>query len=259
MSFLTGIFSNASRERYGTGLWPLYYPRPWNMKAPPGIGVIIDPVAIAAECSQVLRKAGWPGIGLMTQEFQLQLLDAPEAEVPNMLETWFEDHKGKVADELERRLPTYRAERLSRSAVTAMGEAISSYRGGSYLSAVRTVMPEFESVGRALVTDQVARKTQKAVIQDLTEVLNSTPLMKDDPIETMSVHHFIEDQIFRSCHTQADAAAFDGVPNRHAELHGLDSYGNLKGASVVLCSADLLLKFTSRMLDLGYTPPTPAP
>jgi hypothetical protein len=253
MSPIPDLFSKKQSERYGTGLWPFSNPRPWKMDAPPGHAVIIDPVAIAFEAATVLKNAGWPGIGLMDQNFQLELLDLPEAAVPGKVQAWFESYRADVADELERRLPTYRAERLSRSAVAAMGEAISSYRSGSYLSAVRVLMPEFESVGRGLVTDQVAKISQKKVIEGLLDVLNSTPLMRDDPLETISLHHFISEQIFKSCHTQADAAAFDGVPNRHAELHGLESYGNLRGASVVICSADLLLKFTSRVLDLGYT------
>ena len=51
------------------------------MDPPPGIGAIVDPVAIASEVSIELRKVGWPGVSLMDQDFQMSLLDSPEADI----------------------------------------------------------------------------------------------------------------------------------------------------------------------------------
>lgn len=240
----------------GTGIWPMVNPRPWNMTAPPGYGVVVDSVAVASEAARELKSAGWPGIGLMDDAFQMSILEAPAHEIPRMVEGWFEANKDAVADLLDRRLADYGAARLSKSAVKAMGEALESYRQSRYLSAVRVLMPEIERIARTMVTDRTARTSQAVAIKKLRELLQESPLIKEEPLEAFSLYHFIDHQLFAACHTEADAAAFGGVPNRHAELHGFESYGDLRGASIMLCVMDLLLRMSSRLLDLGHEPPS---
>ncbi len=50
--------------------------------------------------------------------------------------------------------------------------------------------------------------------------------------------------------TEADAQAFGGIPNRHAQLHGFASYGNFKGATTLVCVKDFLLQLMDRMNKL---------
>jgi hypothetical protein len=50
---------------------------------------------------------------------------------------------------------------------------------------------------------------------DLTEMINHTPLMKDEPIEMFSLMHFIDDHLFQNCWTPAEAQMFGPIPNRH--------------------------------------------
>lgn len=256
MSSVFDLLPRAPQPRYGTGMWPLYYPRPWNLKAPPGVGVIIDPVAVASEVAGELRKIGWPGVELMDPDFQMDLLEGSEADIRTKVENWFENNRTAVANRMEKRFPTYGAARLSATSETAMKEAIGGYRSKNYLTVVRVLLPEFESIGRALVTDRVKKASQSQVIKDLQEALGKTPLIKEDPLESMSLFHFIDEHLFQKCFTHGDAANLGPAPNRHAELHGLNSYGTLQGASIVLCSTDLLLRFTGRLLDFGFTPPT---
>src|ERR1700731_2041846 len=120
---MLGIFDllrDPNRPRYGTGIWPLSFPRPWNLHPPPGVAALIDPVAVAAEVASELRKVGWPGVQLMDFEFQMALLDGPVAEIGMKVGNWFETHRGDVADLMEQRLPAYGANRLSKTAETAM-------------------------------------------------------------------------------------------------------------------------------------------
>jgi len=241
--------------RKGTGMWPFVLPRPWDLTPEPGIAVVIDPVAISQEAAGELRRVGWPGISLMSRDFQMSLLEE-SADVAAMAQRWYEEQRASVAAELNQRANGYGITRTSKSIIVALGEATAAYAAGNYLSTVRLLMPEVEGIARTMVTDRSVRTSQKAAVDGLKELLRETPLIKEDPIETMSMYEFIDDQLFAACHTEADAQAFGAVPNRHAELHALESYGNLQGASLMLCATDLLLRFACRLLDLGHQPPS---
>lgn len=166
--------------RQGTGMWPFVYPRPWDLTPEPGTGVLIDPVAVSQEAARELRKAEWPGISLMEDNFQMSLL-GEGMDVGVMAEAWFEQNRAKVATEIERRVGRYGVDRVSVSVRTAVIEACAAYAAGSYLSVVRVLMPEFEAVARTMVT----KRSSKAAIDGLLNLLQETPMIREDPIETM--------------------------------------------------------------------------
>jgi len=233
--------------------------RPWNLKPAPGEAVLIDSVAVASEAAGELRKVGWPGIALMDKDFQMALLDAPPDSVGSMVEGWFASHRDAVCDALQSRLGKYDVEGLSDRANAAMTEALVAYRAGLYLSVVRVLLPEFECFARALVLDKNKKFSQKQVIEDLKALLRETPLFKDDPLESFSLFHFIEEDLFAQCFTEADAQSFGAVPNRHAEMHGFASYGTLQGATTLVCVMDYLLRTMDRLKSLGaFSNPTSA-
>jgi len=235
-------------------------PRPWNLTPPapepgkPVIGILIDPVSVAAEMASELQKIGWPGIGLMDQDFQMEILDTPSSDIPAKIEAWFVAHRDEICDTLLTRLSGYDVAGLSATAIEAMTEAIDSYRSGKHLSTVRTLFPEFECFARAFTADPTRRVNQKQAISDLKEMINRTPMMKDDPLEMFSLLHFIDDHFFQNCWTVADAQMFGPIPNRHAELHGLASYGHLQGSSTLLCVMDILLRLMDRLKKLNAFP-----
>jgi len=224
----------------GTGMWPLVAPRPWDLTVGPGEAVLIDPVSVAACAADELRKIGWPGISLMDQDFQMSLIDKPDGEVRKMVEGWFAANRPQVCESLRQRLPTYSVEVQSKTARTAMAEAIDSYQASHFLSVVRVLLPEFETFARSLV-DRTKKTSQKAVIDELKKTIEQLPVSDSNPIETFSLYHFIDDHLFAACFTEADAQAFGNIPNRHAELHGLASYGSLQGATTLLCVFDFLM------------------
>ncbi len=256
MSVLSSVFQPSRkpdeiRVTHGTGMWPFVKPRPWDLTPGPGEAVMIDPVAVASEVASELRPIGWPGISLMNDEFQMSILDTPAGAVEPLVEKWFDEHRDEVADALQSRLGNYDLSGLSKTATTAMSEALGAYRSGSYLSVVRVLLPEFECFARALVADKTKKFPQKQVIEDLKQLLEGTPIVKDDPLESFSLFYFIEDHLFAHCMTEADAQAFGTVPNRHAEMHGFASYGTLKGATTLVCVMDYLLRMMDRLKRLG--------
>nr|WP_281719641.1 hypothetical protein [Nitrosomonas nitrosa] len=235
-------------SQYGTGMWPTVNPLPWNFNMPPGVGAIIDPVAVASVFSLRLREIGWPGSALMDMDFQMSLLDVDDATLSAAVEQWFVDHQQQVCDQLQQRVQAYAIDTLSPTAKRAMEEALAAYRQSRWLSVVRVLLPEFEAFGRAIAKGHVR---QYEAVKHLKDRLNATPVIKDDPTESFSLVHFVFDHLFASCHSAEDAAALRPFPNRHAELHGLDSYGTLQGASTLLCVFAYLMRLMDRQKQLG--------
>ena len=243
-----------SVPRKGTGMWPFVNPRPWDLTPESGFAVLIDPVAVSQEAARELRKAEWPGLSLMEDDFQMALL-GEDADVASMAQSWFTTNRQAVASEVDRRARSYGIDRLSGSVDTAVEEACVAYASGRYLTVVRILLPEFEAVARSLVN----KRNSKAAVDGLLRLLQDVPMIREDPIEAMSMFDFLSDRLFASCRDESDAMARGEVPNRHAETHALRSYGNLKGASYILCGIDLLLRLAARHLDLSQPRPEAAP
>ena len=51
----------------------------------------------------------------------------------------------------------------------------------------------------------------------------------------------ILEDLFARCMTQTEAQNLRSGPNRHAEVHGLASYGTLQGATKMLSAADFMI------------------
>ena len=126
----------------------------------------------------------------------MEILNTPEADVAPKIEQWFQDHRDQLCDTLLSRLSTYDVAGLSKTAMEAMSEAVESYRARKHLSAVRTLLPEFECFARSFELNSMIRLTQSQAIKDLKETLNKTPLMRDEPLEMFSLMHFIDDHLF---------------------------------------------------------------
>lgn len=231
-------------------MWPFVRPRPWNLTPSADEAVLIDPVAVASVAADFLGKVGWPGIDLMSQEFQLSLIDQPNEAVEGLVQGWYEQNQQAVCDELSNRLATYDIDGMSPTARIAMREAIQCYRSGLYLSVVRGLMPEFEAFARNIYGGPKTSPNQKDVIEWLKSTIDQLPVAGTAAIESFSLHHFVDDKLFASCFSSADAKALGDVPNRHAELHGLASYGNLKGATTLLCVTSYVIQLMDRLRGL---------
>lgn len=235
------------KAKHGTGVWPFANPRPWNMTVTAEETVLIDPVAVAAAASESLCKVGWPGISLMVQDYQLSLIDQADSFVETEVERWYTANRSAVCDELLSRLDSSsNIDSLSGTAKTALKEAVNGYQHGRYLSVVRVLMPEFECFARNVYAGTKDKPNQKNVIDALKDTINQLPCDGTDVIELFSIYHFIDEKLFAACFSATDAQAFGTVPNRHAELHGLASYGNLKGATIMLCVMGFLLQLMAR-------------
>ncbi|CAB3754941.1 hypothetical protein [Paraburkholderia humisilvae] len=205
----------------------------------------MDPIAVASAAGQALRDVGWPGISLMQHEFQLELVrlaDGRDDAMEPAVSGWYETRRSKVAAELRSRLTSYMIDHMAPTARVAMSEALANYEQGNYLSVVRTLMPEFEAFARNIYQGGRTRPKQSDVLTWLKGVIAALPVTGDSAIELFSLYHFIDDKLFATCSTAEDAKGLGDVANRHAEMHGLASYGHLKGATTLLCVTGFLIR-----------------
>jgi hypothetical protein len=97
-------------------------------------------------------------------------------------------------------------------------------------------MPEFERFGRMVVDENdCLPSSQKQAVEAIQRYLGNFPTGFHPPIESLTGYKI----------TQADAEQLGPGPNRHAEVHGLASYGDLRGATKMICVTDLMLKAVS--------------
>jgi hypothetical protein len=227
-----------------TGLWPFSILPPTRMRrgeTAQGQSTVkvFDPVALAWKAGRKLIDADWIGLALMDQDWLWKVVDADPRDVPPIVESWAQEHRQAIAGEFEKRLNTYACDDLAR---TAMTEAIEAYRRGHYVAAVRTLMPEVERGGRLILDARGAiRRTQKDASEAIKDYVDNLPVSEFEPIESLSIAKVVSEDLFARCFTTEDAEKLRNGLNRHAELHGLDSYGDLRGATKMLAVQDFLL------------------
>jgi hypothetical protein len=240
-----------------TGLWPfsIFNVGLQGRQSDPGEvqAQIFDSVALAFSASSKFTDVGWIGLEVMPSSFLYSVMDADREgkDVAALISTWVEDNRATVADEYESRLQSYSFDDLAKR---ALHESLISYRSGSYLSVVRTLMPEFERFGRMVTLKDGAKpRFQKQAVAAIKEYISELPASFYPHIESVAAYRLIEEDLFARCLTEVDALALSN-PNRHAEMHGLNSYGDLRGATRVLSAADFLVSVvnTARSKSTKY-------
>lgn len=228
-----------------TGLWPFsLFPKSVGLQQTRSRNTqtakIFDPVALAWMAGPKLTDSGWLGLELMPTDFLWKVVDSEPEGVSSLVEQWIGDNRIDIADDFQKRQQGYRTEdELADQATT---EALSAYSNGHFLATVRTLMPEAERFGRKLISHRGQQFTsQKAAIQAMQKFLGEFPVAHFSPIESLTVFPVISEHLFARCFTEHDAQLLGQNPNRHAEVHGLASYGNLCGATKMLCVQDFLL------------------
>ena len=245
MSYSKRKLRNVDNEFRHTGIWPFSLLKKVKNQAftketnSPTVK-IFDPVALAFEAGSKLIKAGWVGMHLMPEEFLWKVVDAEQKEVSALAENWINDHKNDIADDFEKRIQAYFIG--DKLAVQATSEALMAYRIGLYLATVRTLMPEAERFGRVVVRQSGGLPAnQKEAVKAMQSYLAECPVYHFSTIESLTVYDVISEHLFAACFTEAEAQQLGVGPNRHAEVHGLASYGDLRGATKMLCVQDFLL------------------
>lgn len=231
-------------ETRHTGLWPfnMLPSRLTSRPRDPNVveAKVFDPIVLAFDASPKFTNVGWIGLEVMPSSLLYKVIDAEKdgEDVAGLISTWVENNRERIANEYERRLRTYSFDNL---ACRALHEALLSYRIGSYLSVVRTLMPEFERFGRMVVLADGTKPTnQREAVKAIQDYISELPASFYPSIESLAAFSLVSEDLFARCFTEADALALSN-PNRHAEMHGLSSYGDLRGATKVLSAADFIV------------------
>lgn len=246
-------------ETRHTGVWLLNHIPSWLGRKDGARGpntqtaTVFDPVALAFDATSRFTNVGWIGLDVMPSSFLYKVMDTKDAggDVAAVIETWVTENKEKIATEFESRLSTYKFDDLARQ---ALKEAIISYRAGSYLSVVRTLMPEFERFGRLVLQSEGKTGKQKDAVKAIQDYISNLPVGFYPPVESLGAFSMLTESLFATCFTEADATALTN-PNRHAELHGLATYGDLRGATKVLSAADFLVSAVNSAIKNAATDP----
>ncbi|MDR3480938.1 MAG: hypothetical protein P4L91_09520 [Burkholderiaceae bacterium] len=230
-----------------TGLWPFSLFKGGAFGGEPqatgNVVGIFDPVALAWNAGGKLIEAGWVGLELMDRDFLWKIADANQEDVGALALEWTRSHQSAIAEAFEQRLASYA---IDESAKEASRQALFSYRADHFISTVRTLMPEVEKHGRIIShANGAASPNMKQAVQAIQDYLGQMELSHFDPIESLTVHKIVEEDLFAKCFNQSDARNLEEGLNRHAELHGLGSYGDLRGATKMLCVQDFLLHSVS--------------
>ena len=240
-------------ETRHTGLWPFnMFPAAIPRHSDPNAveAEIFDPIALAFSASPKFTDVGWIGLDVMPSSFLYKVIDAEKAgeDISKLIAFWVDSNREIIAQTYEDRLQEYSFDDLARR---ALYEALSSYRAGNYLSVVRTLMPEFERFGRMVVlADGSKPKKQKEAVQSIQDYISKLPAGFYPTIESLAAYTLISENLFARCFTEADAKSLSN-PNRHAEMHGLSSYGDLRGATKVLSAADFVVSAINHAKDMA--------
>lgn len=239
-------------ETRPTGLWLLNMLPLGGRKHPRDQGestaTIFDPVALAFSASPKFTNTGWIGLDAMPSSFLYKVLDADRdgGDVDSLIHNWIDSNKERIVAEYEERLNTYTHDEL---AIRALREALFAYKNENYLSAVRVLMPEFERFGRMIVSEDGSQaKNQKEAIKAIQDYISVLPVGFYPPIESLAAYSLLSEDLFAKCFTETEALALSN-PNRHAEMHGLNSYGDLRGATKILSVADFVVSAVNSVVN----------
>lgn len=200
---------------------------------------VFDPVAQQFAAVSRFTTTGWIGFPFMTEGFLWDIIDATDSDVETLIENWTIENRLDIAEYFEQRADIYTAyPEVNRIFI----EAIQNYRDERYVSVVRVLLPEFERLGRLIELSDGSRPERSGVaIKALQDYLGEFPVSVMPGIELSTAFHVLSGPLFERCFSSSDAAAIGPGPNRHAEIHGLANYGNLRGATAILACVGLML------------------
>lgn len=223
-----------------TGIWPFNLLNKGGVTASGGNPVIVfDPVAQQFEATPKFTSTGWIGFRFMTEEFLWDVIDGDTFEAEKLIENWTIENRLLIAEHFKQRADNYTAyPEVNR----IFAEAILNFRDERYVSVVRTLLPEFERLGRLIALPNGSQpKKSGAALRAMQDYLGEFPVSVMPGLELSTAFHVLSGPLFEKCFTPSDAAAIGPGPNRHAETHGLADYGNLRGATAILACVGLML------------------
>jgi hypothetical protein len=192
-----------------------------------------------AECKRI-EEAGW--LPHYTTPFAaLAKCDGDRETFHQILEDHYRDNWAAVSTSFLDHLSAYDLEEESKSTFRQVLEA---HGHGLYRLSARSLFPEIERVARHEIHDgALVMMTSQHELKKLAEQLSPGETVPGG-MYAMSLFRKFFYHLYENTKTaeQLEAVAADAVPNRHASLHGLLSYGTARSSVNALIMTDFIFQ-----------------
>ncbi len=179
-------------------------------------------LAVSFELTRRLNESGW----LPHYSTPFDLVSGEIEEIREALAGYYKDNWVFVRSEIEKKIADFDLDDESRSVFI---EALNAHEAGSYRAVSRLIFPEIERLSR--IEFEVDNHFKPLSSQrDLRELAGKLPIRGG--LEAAALFEKLYDHIYMEVKSPEalEAVQKDGVPNRHACLHGLVSYGTMQNS-----------------------------
>jgi hypothetical protein len=215
-------------------------------------------IAAEQKKAELVERIGW--LPHYTTPFHLIDVEAhDEAFVQALLTEYYVDRWHAVEAQFLENLNAYH---IDEEAKATFKEALDAHRHGLFRSVPRTLFPEIERIacneiygGKRTIFEETRRGKQKAI--NITSLPGISEAARDLPASEMLSYEFgmqlftkMEEHLYARVGDDAEQIAkfaSDPVPNRHATLHGIISYGSCQNSLNALMMTDFMFHLISRV------------
>jgi hypothetical protein len=201
--------------------------------------ILAEIARTAAECKRI-EAAGW--LPHYTTPFAvLAECDGDADELSAAIEERYRERWPEVRASFLEHVETYE---IDEEAKATFREVLDAHGHGLYRLSARSLFPEIEAVTRKEIHNGSLRPitSQKA----LKELAGHLGLRDTQPggLYAMALFNKLFDHLYAHLQTEEElvAASSDTVPNRHASLHGLLSYGTARSSMNALIMTDFIFQ-----------------
>lgn len=170
-----------------------------------------------------LNKSGW--LPHHTTPETITSLTCPET-IHQELSSFYADQWPEVRKALKQNILQYT---LDEESIAVFNEALAAHEAGMYRSVCRLVFPEIERLNRKKFSPGTYKGM--ASVPELQNILEELPI---DHLRRDTAAPFLKlmDHLYKKIKTEEDISVIepDGVPNRHACVHGLIIYDTMQNS-----------------------------
>lgn len=156
-----------------------------------------------------------------------------------MISAYYRAHWMEIRKDIEGRMETYE---IDGEAKETLHEVFSAHEAESYRSVCRTLFPEMERLIKRNFFNDVGHIRTAQMTRKLAEHLAEEQTLSRQVLCLVTIGHHVEHMYAQVDDGNRDRFEQNGIPNRHAALHGLVSYSTHKHSMNMIIMADYLFQ-----------------
>lgn len=202
---------------------------------------------IGDECRRV-KGAGW--LPHYTTPFEALTNASEPADIDDVLGRHYAENWASVREQFEGHIARYE---IDEEAKALFREALDAHSSGYYRLVPRSLFPEIERVARIeLHEGRIEKITSQKRLIELSGKL-SLHDVEPSGLRGWSLFEYLRQHLYHhvTSEEQLQKVANDSVPNRHATLHGLRTYGSVANSINSLIVTDFIFQVVSALKRAG--------